>query len=170
MSRNILFIPGTGNGPEKIASYLVPRLPPHRVCGPYPAHALQRAKLNSSQRSSRRVVMSGEQEDDLVDKSCVYISWNVATLMAILSGLSGGRQQREAGKYIIQIFTTQVVQEVRYIRSSEERQQIMRACHAEPTSGHYYGHKTYHLYRITARFFWKGLTKDVDHMVRKFCQ
>ena len=37
----------------------------------YPAHALQRAKLNSSQRSSRRVVMSGEQEDDLVDKACL---------------------------------------------------------------------------------------------------
>ena len=45
--------------------------------------------------------MSGEQEDDLVDKICVYL----ATLMAvaaILSGLTGGRQQRslrEAGKY-----------------------------------------------------------------------
>ena len=33
---------------------------------------------------------------------------------------------------ILQFFTTQVVQEVRYIRSSEERQQIMRACHVEP--------------------------------------
>ena len=91
--------------------------------------------------------MSGEQRDDLVHKACV-ISWKVATLMAvaaILSGLSGGRQQRslrEAGKYStslkarkdsagkmvlqqlychkqqyieIQFFTTQVVQEVRYI-------------------------------------------------------
>ena len=38
-----------------------------------PAHALQRARRNSSQRSSRRVVMSGMQEDDLVDKACVYL-------------------------------------------------------------------------------------------------
>ena len=40
---------------------------------PSPAHALQHAKPNSSQRSSRRVVMSGEQENDLVDKACVYL-------------------------------------------------------------------------------------------------
>ena len=61
----------------------------------YPAHALQHVKPNSSQRSSRRIVMSGEQEDDLVDKACV-ISWKVATLIAvaeILSGLSRGRQR-----------------------------------------------------------------------------
>ena len=47
----------------------------------------------------------------------------------------------------------QVVHEVRYIRSSEERQQIMRACHVEPTSGHMGMKRTIH--RITERFFWK---------------
>ena len=67
----MIFGLGTGNGPAgpKIASYLVP---PHHMWS-YPAHALQCAKPNSSQTSSRRVVMSGEQEDDLVDKACVYL-------------------------------------------------------------------------------------------------
>ena len=60
--------------------------------------------------------------------------------------------------------TMQVVHEVMYIRSSEERQQIMRACHVEPTSGHMGMKRTIH--RITERFFWKGVTKDVEHMVR----
>ena len=53
----------------RTASYLVP---PHHMWS-YPAHALQRAKPNSSQRSSRRVDLSGEQEDDHVDKACVYL-------------------------------------------------------------------------------------------------
>ena len=65
----------TVRGPEMVrpdASYLVP---PHHMWF-YPAHALQRVKPNSSQRSSRRVVMSGEQEDDLVDKACLYLLEN----------------------------------------------------------------------------------------------
>ena len=40
----------------------------------------------------------------------------------------------------------------------------MRACHVEPTSGHMGMKRTIH--RITERFFWKGVTKDVEHMVR----
>ena len=60
--------------------------------------------------------------------------------------------------------SSQIVQEVRYIRSSEERQQIMRVCHVEPTSGHMGIKRTVH--RVTERFFWKGVTKDVEYMVR----
>ena len=114
-----------------------------------PAHALQRAKLNSSQRSSRRAVMSGEQEDDLVDKACVYLlesrypdgcSGNTKRIIqrkAAMLTTRGGEvfykkaRKDSAGKKVLQqlycykqqytIFTTQVVQEVRYIRSSEER-------------------------------------------------
>ena len=108
--------------------------------------------------------MSGEQEDDLVDKACVYLlescypdgfSGNTKRIIrrkAATLVTRGGEvfykkaRKDSAGKMvlqqlychkqqyieILQIFTTQVVQEVRYIRSSEERQQIMRACHVEP--------------------------------------
>ena len=46
--------------------------------------------------------MSGEQEDDLVDKACLENCYTLVAVAAILSGLSGGRQQcslREAGQY-----------------------------------------------------------------------
>ena len=40
----------------------------------------------------------------------------------------------------------------------------MRACHVEPTSGHMgIKHTVCH---ISECFFWKGLNKDVEHMVR----
>ena len=67
----------------------------------------------------------------------------------------------------LKVCATQIVQEVRYIRNSEERQQIMRACHVEPTSGHMGIKRTVH--GVTECFFWKGVTKDVECMVRNFC-
>ena len=60
--------------------------------------------------------------------------------------------------------SSQIIQEVRYIHSSEERQQIMRACHVEPTSGHMGIKRTVH--RVTEHFFLKGVTKDMEYMVR----
>ena len=39
----------------------------------------------------------------------------------------------------------------------------MRACHVEPTSGHMGIKRT--VYHISECFFWKGLNKDVEHMV-----
>ena len=40
----------------------------------------------------------------------------------------------------------------------------MSACHLDPTSGHTGIKRT--SYRIAERFFWKGLTKDVEQLVR----
>ena len=40
----------------------------------------------------------------------------------------------------------------------------MRACHIEPASGHMGIRHT--VYRIIERFYWKGLNKDVEKMVR----
>ena len=37
-------------------------------------------------------------------------------------------------------------------------------CHVEPTSSHMGIKRTVH--RVTERFFWKGVTKDVEYMVR----
>ena len=58
---------------------------------------------------------------------------------------------------------TKVMKEVRYIRTSEDREKILKACHMDPTSGHMGVKRTTH--RITERYFWKGVTKDVEFMV-----
>ena len=55
------------------------------------------------------------------------------------------------------------MQEAKYIGNHEERQRIMRACHVDPTSGHMGVKRTTH--RVTERFFWKGVTKDIERMV-----
>ena len=55
------------------------------------------------------------------------------------------------------------MQPVKYIQDSQERQRILKACHVDPTSGHMGVKKT--TYRVTERFFWKGVTKDVANLV-----
>ena len=57
----------------------------------------------------------------------------------------------------------QEVFEVRYVRSSEERCSILKACHVDITSGHMGVKRTSH--RVLERFFWKGVTKDIEIMV-----
>ena len=53
--------------------------------------------------------------------------------------------------------------QLRYIRSKEEQIRILQVCHSDSTSGHLGFKKT--LARITERFSWYGLTKDVEDMV-----
>ena len=55
--------------------------------------------------------------------------------------------------------------EVRYIRNHDEQQKISRSCHVDPTSGHLGIKKT--LSRITERFMWPGVSKDVELLVSK---
>ena len=57
----------------------------------------------------------------------------------------------------------QEVFEVRYVRSSEERCSILKACHVDITSRHMGVKRTSH--RVLERFFWKGVTKDIEIMV-----
>ncbi len=53
--------------------------------------------------------------------------------------------------------------EVKYIHSRDEQQTITKSCHVDPTSGHLGIKKT--LSRITERFMWPGVTKDVEMLV-----
>ena len=53
--------------------------------------------------------------------------------------------------------------ELRYIQQREEQLKILRACHVDPTSGHMGEKKT--INRITERFMWPGIVKDVKEMV-----
>ena len=45
----------------------------------------------------------------------------------------------------------------------KEREQIIKSCHTVPTSGHLGTKKT--LARVTERFMWPGVTKEVYAMV-----
>lgn len=53
---------------------------------------------------------------------------------------------------------------------SDEQQQVMEDYHTDRTAGHYGYHKT--LARITSRYFWSGMRKDITNFVAKcvMCQ
>jgi len=61
------------------------------------------------------------------------------------------------------VFTSLQEIELRYIQQREEQLKILRACHADPTSGHMGEKKT--INRITERFMWPGIVRDVKEMV-----
>lgn len=60
------------------------------------------------------------------------------------------------------VFVLKVI-ELRYIRTQKEQQQILRACHIDPTSGHMGEKKT--VAKISERYMWNGIVKDVKKMV-----
>ena len=65
--------------------------------------------------------------------------------------------------YTVSLLLMKVVKELKYICSSADRRKIMQACHSDPTSGHMGVKRT--IFRITERFFWKGVTHDVEKFV-----
>ena len=52
---------------------------------------------------------------------------------------------------------------LRYIQQREEQLKLLRECHIDPTSGHLGEKKTVN--RITERFMWPGIVKDVKEVV-----
>mgnify|MGYP003418004312 FL=1 len=46
----------------------------------------------------------------------------------------------------------------------KEQEDIVQSCHRDPTSGHFGLKKT--VARITERFMWPGVVKDVETLVR----
>ena len=61
------------------------------------------------------------------------------------------------------ILILRAVSEVRYIQNKNERMKILKACHLDPTSGHLGVKHT--LSRITERFMWPGVSKDVEWLI-----
>ena len=55
---------------------------------------------------------------------------------------------------------------VKVVAPSEERKRILKACHSEPSSGHFGVTKTYK--RIAERFYWKGMIADVRVLVSPY--
>ena len=62
-----------------------------------------------------------------------------------------------------EIFVKRGGSKVKVVAPSEERRRILKACHSEPTSGHFGVTKTYK--RIAERFYWKGMIADVKELV-----
>ena len=52
---------------------------------------------------------------------------------------------------------------MKVVTSANERERILKACHSEPTSGHFRLTKTWK--RIAERFYWKGIVSDVRQLV-----
>ena len=49
------------------------------------------------------------------------------------------------------------------ITSADEKERILHSCHSHPTSGHFGITKTRK--RVSARFYWKSLSADVQELV-----
>ena len=52
---------------------------------------------------------------------------------------------------------------VKVVTSANKRERILKACHSEPTSGHFGLTKTWK--RIAERFYWKGIVSNVRQLV-----
>ena len=52
---------------------------------------------------------------------------------------------------------------IKVVQTEKEQEQILQACHSDPTSGHYGVTKTWN--RVAERFYWKGMINDVRQMV-----
>ena len=136
--------------------------------------------------------MCADENEDLVEKACLYLFDGrypegstsndkrvIRRKSATLTLRDGEAFQKKPkrirlGKrytlralYGIHALTTSIKQEVfevRYVRSSEERCRILKACHVDLTSRHMGVKRTFH--RVLERFFfWKGVTKDIEIMV-----
>ena len=62
-----------------------------------------------------------------------------------------------------EVFVVKQKRRVKVVQSVEEQKRILRACHADPTSGHFGMTKTWR--RVAERFHWKGLANDVRTLV-----
>ncbi len=52
---------------------------------------------------------------------------------------------------------------LRYIRREEEKLHILKACHVDPTGGHFGIKKT--AGKVSERYSWSGIIKDVKKLV-----
>ena len=49
--------------------------------------------------------------------------------------------------------------QVKVVTSAEEQARILRACHSDPTSGHFGTTKTWR--KVAERFYWRGMSSQV---------
>eukprot|EP00731_Ephydatia_muelleri_P011336 Em0006g230a len=117
--------------------------------------------------------MCADENEDLVEKACLYLCdgrypegstsndkrviRRKAATLTLRDGEVFYKKPKKNSTGQKEVF------EVRYVRSSEERCSILKACHVDITSGHMGVKRTSH--RVLERFFWKGVTKDIEIMI-----
>ncbi|KAL5479604.1 hypothetical protein EMCRGX_G023150 [Ephydatia muelleri] len=117
--------------------------------------------------------MCADENEDLVEKACLYlfdgrypegstsndkrVIRRKAATLTLRDGEVFYKKPKKNSTGQKEVF------EVRYVRSSEERCSILKACHVDITSGHMGVKRTSH--RVLERFFWKGVTKDIEIMI-----
>ena len=62
-----------------------------------------------------------------------------------------------------EIFVERKKGRVKVVTSAEEQTHILRACHADPTSGHFGTTETWRT--VAERFYWCGMANHVKEMV-----
>jgi hypothetical protein len=177
------------SGRTKYASIFGP--PPPQTVLPE-AHAFRSVKARVAASETAREMCADENED-LVEKACLYlfdgrypecstsnekrVIRRKAATLTLRDGEvfykktkknSTGQKvnvhiARSVCMHALMTSIKQEVFEVRYVRSSEERCRILKACHVDLTSGHMGVKRTSH--RVLERFFWKGVIKDIEIMV-----
>ena len=155
-------------------------------------HAFRSVKARVAASETAREMCADENED-LVEKACLYlfdgrypecstsnekrVIRRKAATLTLRDGEvfykktkknSTGQKvnvhiARSVCMHALMTSIKQEVFEVRYVRSSEERCRILKACHVDLTSGHMGVKRTSH--RVLERFFWKGVIKDIEIMV-----
>ena len=74
--------------------------------------------------------------------------------------------RKRAGTLILEngeVYLQRKGRRVKVIQSRKDQLLIVKACHSEPTSGHFGLTKTWR--RVAERFYWKGMVKDVHDLV-----
>ncbi|KAL5517688.1 hypothetical protein EMCRGX_G003286 [Ephydatia muelleri] len=117
--------------------------------------------------------MCADENEDLVEKACLYLfdgrypEGSTSNDKRVIRRKAATLTLRDGEVFYKKPKKNSTgqkeVYEVRYVRSSEERCSILKACHVDITSGHMGVKRTSH--RVLERFFWKGVTKDIEIMI-----
>ena len=62
-----------------------------------------------------------------------------------------------------EVYLQRKARKVKVIQARKDQLLIVKACHSEPTSGHFGLTKTWR--RVAERFYWKGMVADVHDLV-----
>ena len=108
-------------------------------------------------------------EADPKEEQLLQLAIEYVTTGAYPPGITKVRKRavrRKAGTLVIdkgEVFVWHHRRKVKVVMEKEEQARILRACHAEPTSGHFGVTKTWR--RAAERFYWQGMSLDVKKLV-----
>lgn len=100
------------------------------------------------------------KEEELLQLAIEYV-----TTGAYPAGITKDKKRavrRKAGTLVIdkgEVFLQRHRRKVKVVVEKKEQARILRACHAEPTSGHFGVTKTWR--RVAERFYWQRMSLDV---------